>query len=140
MFFDYFSDWEVKTNFSKEFISLWDGWLGQDEIHKLDEVTEPEWLKFHRFILMLADQYELYEVDLANSQTKKIECIKSYLPTFEEDQEREYSQFTKLVIPELDAVLTEEWDFTYIFWHKNNGSKEKISEFVIDAGLFSFVD
>jgi hypothetical protein len=42
MYQSYFEDWEVKADFTKEFVSLWDGWLG-DESYKLDLVTESEW-------------------------------------------------------------------------------------------------
>jgi hypothetical protein len=40
--------------------------------------------------------------------------------------------------PELGCVVTEEWDYTYIIWHKNNGAVEKLAPFIKKAKLKHF--
>ena len=136
----YYEDWEVKPEFEKEFISLWPGWLGMENYHKLDKVTEEEWRKFNIFIRLLNEKFDIYEVNLDKKSCETIRDIETVLPGYEEDLEREYGQFTKLIIPELEAVLTEEWDYTYILWHKDNGAKESIAPLVNEAGLYQFYD
>ena len=55
MYRDYFNDfWEIKPEFSKEFVSLWSGWLGEESLYKLDDVTENEWERFNTFIKLLS--------------------------------------------------------------------------------------
>jgi len=39
----FFERGEVRPDFTKEYISLWPGWLGKDRLHLLDEVSETEW-------------------------------------------------------------------------------------------------
>ncbi len=48
------------------------------------------------------------------------------------------SLFSRYVLPELDCVVTEEWDYTYIIWHKNNGAVEKLAPFITKAKLKHF--
>ena len=54
--------------------------------------------------------------------------------------EKDFSQFTHFVIPELDAVFTEEWDYTWILWHRGNGAVEALAPLVADAGLHHWND
>lgn len=138
MISEYFEDWEVKSEFKPEFISLWEGWLGKENYHKLDEVTELEWLRFNTLIKLIHKEYELYAVNLELNTALKIEEIEIYLPSYKEAMNRDSSKFSKLIIPELSAVLNEDWDFTYILWHKNNGSKEILSSFIRNAELYQF--
>jgi len=57
MYREYFKDyWEVKSDFNKEFVSLWSGWLGKDDYHKLDEVTENEWEYFNKWIRLISNR------------------------------------------------------------------------------------
>lgn len=82
MFSEYFSEYEVKSDFLKEFISLWDEWLGQDEMYKLDQVTEQEWLKFHNFIILLSENYQIGEDGIRQikyEETEHYEITKSFL-------------------------------------------------------------
>ena len=53
MYHSYFEDWEIKSSFSQEFVSLWNGWLGEDSF-KLDLVTEKEWSRFNEFIKLIS--------------------------------------------------------------------------------------
>ncbi|MDN3685571.1 hypothetical protein QW180_26455 [Vibrio sinaloensis] len=58
MYHHCFEGWEVKPEFAKEFISLWSGWLGEENYHKLDEVTENEWQRFNKLIELIGKDYK----------------------------------------------------------------------------------
>ncbi|CAH1533356.1 hypothetical protein THF5H11_20003 [Vibrio jasicida] len=75
---------EIRSEFNKEFISLWRGWLGGDEYYKLDEVTESEWSRFNQLLKLLHSQYEMYVVNWDNREAKLVDNIDDFLPTYEE--------------------------------------------------------
>ncbi len=137
---EYFDDWEVKEEFSQEFISLWGGWLGREDCYKLDEVTESEWERFNQLVSLLHSKYEMYAVNLENETIDKLEDLDKYLPTYEEDMNRGQINFTTIIIPSLNAVFAETWDFTYILYHKNNGTVETLKPLIKKSNLFSFSD
>ena len=140
MFSEYFEDWQVKREYSKEFISLWEGWLGEDNYHKLDEVTEGEWARFNELLRSLAKVFSLEVANCEKQSLTKVSDIESVLSGYEESMNKESSEFTKLVIPELGCVLSEEWDYTYIIWHKNNGAVEALAPYIKAASLEHFHD
>ncbi len=126
MFSEYFEDWEVKPEYSKEFVSLWKGWLGKENYHKLDDVTEREWSRFNEFLISLAKDFSLELASCENWSLAKIEDIESVLSSYEESMNKESAEFIKLIVPDLGCVISEEWDYTYIIWHKNNGAVENL--------------
>ena len=140
MFGKYFEDWEVKSEYSKEFVSLWNGWLGKENYHKLDEVTEIEWNRFNALINALAKDFDLEVANCENHSLTKVSELESVLSTYEESMNKDPSEFTKLVIPDLDCVISEEWDYTYIIWHKNNGAVEALSPYIKASSLEHFHD
>ncbi len=139
MYREYFKDyWEVKSDFNKEFVSLWSGWLGKDDYHKLDEVTENEWEYFNKWIRLISNRYQINIVNCNIESIAKVPNIEDTLSTYEESMNKESSHFSKYVLPELDCVISEEWDYTYIIWHKNNGAVESLEPYIKQAGLFNF--
>ena len=48
--------------------------------------------------------------------------------------------FTTIIIPSLNVVLAETWDYTYILYHKNNGAVEELKPLIKKSNLFSFRD
>ena len=140
MFEKYFQDTGVKPGFEKEFVSLFDGWLGTENLHKLDEVTEVEWARSNSLLRQIQQNHRLYIVDLEACVCREINDIDSITGSHKDSMDKEYAQFTKIVIPELDAVYTEEWDYTWILWHKNNGAVEALSSLIMGAGLFHWRD
>ena len=62
------------------------------------------------------------------------------LSTDEESMNKESSEFTKLVVPDLGCVISEEWDYTYIIWHKNNGAVDALAPYIKAVGLEHFHD
>jgi hypothetical protein len=140
MFSDYFEDWEVKPGYSKEFVSLWKGWLGKDNYQKLDEVTESEWARFNELLRMLASDFSLEVANCEKQSLTKITDLGVVLSSYEESMNKESSEFTKLVIPSLGCVISEEWDYTYIIWHKNNSTVGALAPYIGAANLESFHD
>ncbi|RXF00249.1 hypothetical protein D9981_09655 [Pseudoalteromonas phenolica O-BC30] len=137
---EYFDDLDVKKEFSQEFISLWSGWLGRDECYKLDEVSEAEWERFNQLVRLLHSEYEMYAVNLENETINKLEDLDKYLPTYAEDMDRGQMNFTTIIIPSLNAVLAETWDYTYVLYHKNNGAVESLKPLIKKSNLYSFSD
>ncbi len=141
MYRDYYQDYcEVKPEFNKEFVSLWAGWLGAENYHKLDEVSETEWKKFNEFIKLLSSKFKLQLVDWELESIKTINNIESTISNYEQSMDKEASEFTKYIIPELDCIISEEWDYTYIIWHKNNGAVKALEPYINKAGLYHFKD
>ena len=138
MISEYFDDWEVKDDFSQEFISLWEGWLGRDDFYKLDEVTELEWKGFNQLIKFMHSKYEMYAVDIENEEISKLVDLNNYLPSYTEDMGRGEINFTTIIIPSLNVVLAETWDYTYILYHKKNGALEELKPLIKKSDLFSF--
>jgi len=134
----YFNDWEIKPDFNKEFICIFDGWLGEENLHKLDDVTEEQWGKFNQLIQLISYKFELYTVNCEDESINKIVNINEALSTYDESMEKDSSQFTRLIIPELDCILTEEWDYTYILWHRGNEAIDALKPFITKTGLYHF--
>ncbi len=138
MFSKYIEDWEVKPEYNKEFISLWSGWLGKKNLHKLDEVTEDEWARFNNLIRNCAKDFAIEIVDCDNQSITKVKDIDSVLSNYKESMNKDFTLFSKFVLPELECVISEEWDYTYIIWHKNNGAVETLSPYIKNSGLEHF--
>jgi len=122
MYSEFFEDCHVKPAFSKEFISLWQGWVGEENLHCLDNVTEQEWSRFNDLLRLLAEDFLLERVNSGVQALEKVDDIENVLSTHKTAMSKDSSHFTQLVIPELGCVITEDWDYTYILWHKNNGA------------------
>lgn len=138
MYHRYFKDWQVKTGYKKEFVSLWAGWLGKENIHKLDEVTESEWQKFNNLIVSINENYILQQADHEKCRLITIKSISSALSTYAEAMNKDSSKFSNFVINELDCIFSESWDYTYIIWYKEDRTITELSPLIQAAGLFHF--
>ncbi|MFL1465094.1 hypothetical protein [Marinobacter sp. HN1S83] len=138
MYSRYFDDWEVRPEFEKEFISLFDGWLGEENLHKLDEITKAEWERFNVLLGLVCEQYEAYLVDSSQQLCHKVVHPREVLQSYEEAMEKDSSNFIRLVIPELDCLLTEDWDYTYVLWYKNDESVSAMRPLISQAVLHHF--
>jgi len=136
----FFQDLEIKPKFKKEFISIFKGWLGHENLHQLDEVTEVEWARFNAYLRLLHQHYRLCIADLETMSCTDINDIEATIMNHKDSLNKDSSQFTKITIPKLHAVLTEEWDFTWILWHVNNGAVEALSPLIEQADLFHWRD
>jgi hypothetical protein len=103
MFSRYFDGWEVKPpHCEKEAISLWPNWLGEANLHKLDEVTENEWARFNSLLKLIAEKYEIELADCDSRSVSKMGDIEKILCEYEDSMNKDASQFSKYVIPGLD--------------------------------------
>ena len=138
MYCQYFKDGEVRGEYSKEFVSLWGGWLGSENYHKLDEVEPQDWEKFNTFVSKVYSLYEMYTVTEEGEVLEKVNDISDVLSNYEESMNKECSQFTKLVLPSVPCVITEEWDYTYIIWYKDREKIAGILRCAKEVGLEHF--
>jgi len=140
MFDQYFDDWEVKPKFDKEYISLWSGWLGRENLHLLDQVTEEEWSRFNSFLSTISRKYKIGTVDCNSHIVTFPDDIESTLSGYADSMDKDSSLFSKYIIPEIECVITEEEDYTYILWHKNNGAVEALIPHILGSNLLHFSD
>ncbi len=128
---------EVKPEYQKEFISLWSGWLGEKALHKLDEVTEEEWSRFNNLIRLISAKYDMLLVDFKNKTLTQIDDIETTLSDYKTSMNKSASDFSYYVVPELNCVISEDWDYTYIIWYKQNIINE-LEDLIEKAGLYHF--
>jgi len=134
----YFIDGEVRPNFDREFISLWDGWLGPENYYKLDLVTPSEWERFNRLIELIFQRHDVFVADMKTGACQKANSVEALIQSYDSSMEKESSAFTRMILPELRCVLTEDWDFTYILWHQERTAVEALSPLIEMAELFHF--
>ncbi|NNE58500.1 MAG: hypothetical protein HKN36_10360 [Hellea sp.] len=140
MYKNYFIKNEPQPEFKKEFISLWDGWLGKKNLDKLDEVSEAEWSKFNTMILAISSKYKVGKVDFETQTIEFPTIISETFSDYETSMNKESSEFSSYIIPELECMISEEWDYTYIIWYKNSSSLKLITPFARASGLYNFSD
>ena len=140
MFETYYRDGSVTPDFSKEFVSIFDGWLGTENMDQLDQVTDNEWSRFNTFLGLLMQSYDLYLADRDTGRISPVKDIEEIMTNHAASQGKQASQFTHIVIPELGAVYAEDWDYTSILWHKNKGAVDALEPLIRQAGLFNWSD
>ena len=136
----FFEHGQVRPDFQKEYISLWPGWLGIERLHLLDEVTEHEWMRFNQLLLAA---FGAFRMGVVNHTAEIVEFpadLEPLLYDYQSDMQKDGSQFFQFVIPALDCILTEAWDYTYILWHRNTGALEAIKPLIVEAKLKHFSD
>ena len=137
--YSYFcNDWEVKSTFQQEYVTLWPSFLGLGKLHLLDEVTEFEWGRFNYLLKLIFKEYKIQKVNHFTESLLDVEDINSVLSLYKDSMNKDASKFSQFVLPELNCIITEEWDFTYIVWHENNGAVNALSTFISQADLYHF--
>jgi len=140
MYEKYFIDGDVKPEFRTEYISLWPHWLGKENCHLRDKVTEFEWKRFNSFIEAVSNKFKVGLIDISEEAVNFPSKITSTFSDFHDSQNQDASLFSKYLLPELGCLITEEFDFTYILWHRNNGALEALRPLIIAAELQHFSD
>ena len=138
MFEKYYSQGEIRSEFCKEYISLWSGWLGKEKLHLLDLVTKKEWEQFNSLILAISNNFDVGTAD-RNSQTISVPPdIRSTFKSHVDSLNSSADSFAQYVIPQLECVITEDWDYTYILWHQDNGALQALQPFIAGCQLKHF--
>lgn len=140
MFDQYFSEREVNLEFKKEYISLWPGWLGKENLHALDNVSDEAWSRFNSLILEISQHFSVGLADCALGIVSFPEEIEPFLSSREQAATKDSSSFLKIVVPSLDCIITEEWDYTYILWHRNGAAIVALKPYILNARLYHFAD
>jgi len=138
MYSKYCREWEIKDTFFPEYICIFNGWVEEKYSYLMDEVTTKEWERFDSLVRLLAKDYKLYLINHNKKTCSLITNIENIIVSYEISMNKDATQFTEIIIPELNAVLSESWDYTYILWHKKNGAKEKVNPLVTNSKLYQF--
>lgn len=136
----FFEHGEVRPVFRKEYISLWSGWLGKERHHLLDKVSEEEWLRFNQMLLVAFKAFRMGVVNHAAETVEFPEQLEPLLSDHSESMRKDASRFSQFVIPALDCVITEDWDYTYILWHRDTEALKAIKPLLSEAKLQHFSD
>ncbi|MES2902974.1 MAG: hypothetical protein V4696_02200 [Pseudomonadota bacterium] len=136
----FFQHGEVRPLFRKEYISLWSGWLGKERLYLLDQVSEEEWSRFNRLLLAAFGAFRTGVVNHAEEAVEFATRLEPLLSDYQDSMRKDASQFSQFVMPALDCVITEEWDYTYILWHRNTEALEAIKPLLSEAKLLHFSD
>jgi hypothetical protein len=136
----FFEDGEVRSEFRKEYISLWSGWLGKERLHLFDEVSEDEWLRFNRMLLAAFGAFRMGVVKREAENLDFPAQLEPLLNDYQGTMQKDGSQFSQFVIPALDCVITEEWDHTYILWYRDTVALDAIKPLLVEAKLKHFSD
>ena len=129
---------EFHSDFQMEFISLWKGWLGLANLHKLDEVKVTEWDRFNELTVLLYEEYELLVANPDERTLRRVVELSEIVQSYETHRNKGPGEFTKLIIPELDCAITEEWDYTYIIWYKDFAAAEALVPLIHKVNLHHF--
>ncbi len=135
---EYCVDYAFRPEFKPEFVSLWSGWLGMENLYKLDEVTLDEWDRFNVFLRRLAQRYTLFSVSHEAKSVTEVVRIEDFLSTHAQARNKEAVHFSIFLIPELSCAVSESWDYTYIIWHKESGVVETLSPLITACELAHF--
>ena len=138
MYDQFFRQHKIAPHMRKEFVSLWSGWLGSVRIHELDEVTENEWSRFNDFVSLVATEYEAFLPNHEERELIPVEKPGTLAQSYSHAMNKSASDFLQLVVPVLDCVIEESWDYTYIIWHQGDESISELSPLIGRVGLFHF--
>lgn len=133
------------TDYQMIFVSVFDHWLTQDEfqpeIHTEDpkEIAERRY-KLQNFIIGLFNITPTFtwkrkrnnRIFLYRLETEKQILIKCAI----QNQHGETGQRYDIILPELRAVYSEEWDWTNIVWFKDQAKIQPLIELAEKSGLY----
>lgn len=139
-FSEYFGAGDVTDGFERMFISLWPGWLGEEQYHLLDEVTKAEWSRFNKLISAIAADYKIGIADIPRQQIDYPDNIEDTFDTYEASMDKTAEEFNRYIIPDLGCVISEEWDYTFILWHRRNDAVDVLRRYIEANQLFLFSD
>ena len=103
-------------------------------------MTAEEWGKFNDLIRRIAQLYKIQQVEVATKYFIPVIDVEMILSSYDQAMKKIYMEFTKIFIPSLDCIVSEDWDYTYIIWCKNSDSIEALKPLISEVGLFSFQD
>src|SRR3546814_19095082 len=78
---------------------------------------------------MLLAAFEHFRMGMVNHVAETVESpaqLEPLLNAYGEYMQKDASRFFQFAIPELDCLITEDWDFTYILWHRTTDRKSVV--------------
>ena len=138
MFNLYFDGWDVRPKFKTEYITLWPTCLGKDNYHMFDEVTEEEWSRFNSLMKFVSKDYKIGLADCGAGEVTFPKEVEATFSNYKDSMNKDASLFSQYILPELECVISEDWDYTYILWHKDNGAVQALIPYISKANLKHF--
>lgn len=128
---------------SKVAISIFNRWLGKDELHLLDSKSQKEREERNARMLCFWDSiYKLTDVYTYTSTSQKADSQQitfmrylnkgAYLSSCIYNPTKTSDQFQFIILPEFQAICYESWDDTNILWYV---SKETIRPLLEQANI-----
>ena len=124
----------IRETFDRKHISIFNAPLGEKNLYKLDEVTENDFNKFNNLLNLLFTKYELFSIE--NNNCQLIQDITTLTVTFDEHGKKSSNDFIKIMIPELNIFLTEEWDYVYTLLCEDATKIQFLLNFIKESKLF----
>jgi len=121
-------------------ISVFDRWIGVDNLHLLDckDVAERDNRNF-RMLSLWMKIYDKYEVlcRAENYRFRKENDRSIYEAKCAYDANRPGDEFQCILIPALSAIYYENWDDTNVLWYANRYDIAPLIQLAGDCGLHS---
>ncbi len=135
-----------ETDYEMIFVSIFDHWLTMDEfesnIHTEDSLILTErrtkLITFLKELFYLATTFKVNKIDgkkIEFSSFENVDEIVEYCNI--EEQNGECGQRYDIIIPEYQAIYSEEWDWTNIIWFRNKSLIKPIIDLVQKNGLYT---
>lgn len=134
-----------ETDYQMIFVSVFDHWLTQDEFEPEIHAEDP------KEILIRREKLKCFTIGLFNMtptftwKTKKnnrfflypLETVKQILNKCEfQNQHGETGQRYDIILPELKAVYSEEWDWTNIIWYRDKKEIQPLIDLAQQSDLY----
>ena len=133
------------TDYKMIFVSVFDHWLTQDEFQPKIHTEDTEEIKIRRenlqnFIIGLFNVTPTFNWKIKRRNRfflYPFETIKQILNKCEiQNQHGETGQRYDIILPEFQAVYSEEWDWTNIIWFRDQEKIKPLIELAEKSGLY----
>jgi hypothetical protein len=138
---------EHPSQYEYRAISIFDDWLGKDNLHKLDTATKADYdarsEPLKRFSELLLRDTEALGIAVGEPLDVSAPSIFAFSSPEEAQRyarpstwDAESTNFFRLLLPELKAIYLESWDFTNALFLLNLSCLPRIHEVAANAGVF----
>ncbi|MBU2950019.1 hypothetical protein KO493_04835 [Tamlana agarivorans] len=134
-----------ETDYQMIFVSVFDHWLTQDEFQPEIHTEDAKEIKIRReklqnFVIGLFNLTQTFTSEIKRKNQffiYQFETKKQLLNKCEiQNQNGESGQRYDIILPEFQAVYSEEWDWTNIIWFRDQEKIKPLIELAKKSGLY----